>query len=119
MVEKKDRSAVIAALFLGNLTLIPGIGFLILAVWFLKDDKRKSALEKHHLLVAMYGTLAALFLLIVLPLIGILATKIHETMVMIMLIYFILMHAFIILFATYSLSKALNQDFIHPKYSHH
>ena len=115
--QDKDKSAVIAGLFLGNLTLIPGIGFLILVVWFLKNDDKKTDLEKHHLLVAMYGTLGALFLLVVLPLIGILAAQIHETMVMAMLIYFILMHALIILFATYALSKALNQDYLHPRFT--
>jgi len=115
--QDKDKSAVIAGLFLGNLTLIPGIGFLILVVWFLKNDDKKTDLERHHLLVAMYGTLGALFLLVVLPLIGILAAQIHETMVMAMLIYFILMHALIILFATYALSKALNQDYLHPRFT--
>ena len=114
---KKDKSAMIAGLFLGNLTIIPGIGFLILVVWFLKSDERKTDLERHHLLVSMYGTLAALFLLVVLPLIAILATQIHESMVMAMISYFILVHALIILFATYDLSKALNQDYLHPRFT--
>ncbi len=112
----KDKSAIIAGLFLGNLTLIPGIGFLILVVWFLKGDDNKTDLERHHLLVAMYGTLSALFLLVVLPLVAILATEIHESMVMAMISYFILTHALIILFATYALSKALNQDYLHKQF---
>lgn len=114
--KPRDNSPVIAGLFLANLTLLPVIAFLVLVVWFFRADEKKTALEQHHLLVAMYGTLAALFVLVIVPLLSILISSFHEAMVMLMVVYFILVHGLLILFATYAVARALNGDFILDKF---
>ena len=115
--SEKDNSPIITGLFLGNLTLIPAIGFIILVVWFFQSDQKKTALEQHYLLVAMYGTLASLFLLVIVPLLSILISGLHENMVMFMVVYFILVHGMMILFATYTVARSLNQDFLLDRFN--
>lgn len=115
--SEKDNSPIITGLFLGNLTLLPIIGFIILAIWFFKSDDKKTLLEQHYLLVSMYGTLASLFLLVIVPLLSILISGLHENMVMFMLVYFIFVHGMMILFATYSVARSLNQDFLFDRFN--
>lgn len=114
---EKDSSPVITGLFLGNLTLLPVIGFVILAIWFFQADEKKTPLEQHYLLVSMYGTLASLFLLVIVPLLSILVSGLHENMVMFMVVYFIFVHGMMILFATYSVARSLNQDFLFDRFN--
>ena len=105
---KADRATLIAGLFLANLTLLPGVAFLILIVWYLRSDEATAPLEAHYFLVGLYGNLAALFLLVVMPLAVILLSGFHESVIMFLIVYFILFHGLFILLATMAVARAIN-----------
>ncbi len=106
--QPRDNSMIIAGLFLANLTLFPGIAFLILLVWYLMSNERTTKLEAHYFLVGLYGNLAALLLLVVIPLAAILLSHFHESIIMFMIVYFISIHGGFILLATMAVARAIN-----------
>lgn len=96
------------SLFLVNLLLAPGIGFIALVGLWLWSRKRASPLAAAHLAQTLSGSLWAGFLLVILnALILMLGGYDGAYVWAIVITYFVVCHAMLVLCGAYGLAKAM------------
>ena len=116
--KKNNKHAIIfQSLYLANLLLLPGVFFIVLVYYFLKyrsskkDDNRKNVtlnnIEIIHLFRSIQLSVVAGILLVVIPLVVILVSAQQEATIMIALIYFVTLHATLVLIGMFNLSRAM------------
>lgn len=105
--SKDGRDAIVyQSLFLMNLLLIPGLSFLILLWLFTKKSKRLSW-QRIHLYRSVQLSVLAGFFIIAIPLIVLVTTNAFDASLMVMIIYFVTMHAAFVLLGMLNLSRAM------------
>lgn len=106
--QNKQRFAVICqSLYLTNLLLMPGLSFLLL-LWLFVKHKKQPGWQRIHLYRAVQCSLLAGIALVGLPLI-LLFFRPGESTWMILLLYFITMHAALVLMGILNLSRAMSK----------
>ena len=104
------RGLAVAAevLYLANLLLLPGIAFAVLAVVYLRHARRAPSLARCHLRQTLAASLWAGVLLVILSaaIIGLGGFSEPSTWVVVIL-YFTLCHAALVLIGTLGLARAL------------
>ena len=106
--QAKQRSAVIyQSLYLTNLLLVPGVSFLLL-LWLFVKYQQQPGWQRIHLYRAMQLSLLAGFALAVLPL-SILFFQPVESTWMVLVLYFVTMHAALVLIGMLNLSRAMSR----------
>ncbi|MBA6347600.1 MULTISPECIES: hypothetical protein [unclassified Colwellia] len=104
---KDGRDAIIyQSLFLMNLLLIPGLSFLIL-IWLFIKKKHQKGWQCIHLYRSIQLSILAGFFIIVIPLVVLLTTDAFEVSLMVMIIYFVTMHAAFVLLGMLNVSRAM------------
>ena len=105
--DKQKRVSVIAqSLYLVNLLLLPGIGFLVLAYYF-KQHYQKRGSARIHLYRAVQLSIMNGFLLAIVPLIYILLAANFSTALMLTLFYVVCMHTGFVMLGMLNLSRAM------------
>ena len=102
------------ALYLINLLLLPGLGFLLLLMLYFRHINSSHSLARCHLRQTLRASLWAGFLLIIINgmIIGILGYDAAQTWI-IVLIYFTLCHASFVLLGTLGLARAMAGKHFH------
>lgn len=114
-------SIVCQSLYLANLLLLPGVFFCVLLYFFyqyLKQEKNAKeanktwqlktfGIGKIHLYRSVQLSFLAGFMLVVLPFLVVLLSEKFEASVMVMLFYFITLHAAFVLIGMLNLSRAM------------
>ena len=96
------------SLFLANLLLIPGLGFLLLAALFFKYHRNTEPLALCHLEQTFYASLWGGVLLVVISLLILMLGGYQGAYTwMIVIIYFTICHSSLILIGMFGLSKAM------------
>jgi hypothetical protein len=96
------------SLYLANLLVIPGIGFIVLAVLFLRIDRHTPPLAVAHLSQTFFASLWAGILLVVVNLgIVLLGGYRGPSVWMVIIIYFTICHSTLILVGMLGLAKAM------------
>ncbi|TWX59524.1 hypothetical protein [Colwellia hornerae] len=104
---KDGRDAIIyQSLFLMNLLLIPGLSFLIL-IWLFIKKKPHKGWQGIHLYRSIQLSILAGFFIIIIPLVVLLTTDAFEVSLMVMIIYFVTMHAAFVLLGMLNVSRAM------------
>ncbi len=106
-----SRSAIIyQSLYLINLLLLPGFAFFALIwLWF---SKQKNAVtftrfERIHLIRAMQLSVAVGVFLLIIPMIIMVISPEFDASLMVMIIYFVTLHAGFVLIGMLNLSRAM------------
>lgn len=106
-IQNKQRLTVIYhGLYLANLLLLPGFSFCLLLYLFIKNTPCYGW-HKIHLYRAMQLSLLAGILLVVVPVIAILMSEQLQASIMIMLVYFITLHALFVLLGMLNIARAM------------
>lgn len=104
---RQHKLAIIAqSLYLANLLILPGLAFLILLNYFFKH-RSNFGIARIHLFRALQLCLLNGLLLAVLPLFYIYFSSSQSQAIMIMLFYFVCMHAAFVLIGMLNLSRAM------------
>lgn len=104
----REIAAAAEALYLANLMLIPGVGFLLLAILWLAQRKRAPELARSHLRQTMAGSLwAGALLAVVSGAIVVLGGFDVASTWVVVILYFVVCHASLILCGAIGLSRAL------------
>lgn len=111
MYTLMSRSAVAyQSLYLANLLLLPILSFIVL-ICFLKSNQSSevkiSRFSRIHLIRAMQLSVAVGIFLIVIPLIVLFASSQFNTSLMVLLVYFVTIHAGFVLIGMLNLSRAM------------
>jgi len=105
--SKNGNNAIIyQSLFLMNLLLIPGLSFLAL-MWLLFKRRNQKGWQRIHLYRSVQLSILAGFFIIIIPLIVLVTTNAFEASLMVMIIYFVTMHAAFVLLGMLNLSRAM------------
>jgi len=105
--RKDGRDAIIyQSLFLMNLLLIPGLSFLLL-IWLFLKNKDQRGWQRIHLYRSVQLSVLAGFFIIIIPLIVLFATNAFEASLMVMIVYFVTMHAAFVLLGMLNISRAM------------
>lgn len=105
--SKNGNNAIIyQSLYLMNLLLIPGLSFLALT-WLLFKRKNQKGWQRIHLYRSVQLSVLAGFFIIIIPLIVLVTTNAFEASLMVMIIYFVTMHAAFVLLGMLNLSRAM------------
>jgi hypothetical protein len=105
--SKNGNNAIIyQSLFLMNLLLIPGLSFLAL-IWLLFKRRNQKGWQRIHLYRSVQLSILAGFFIIIIPLIILVTTNAFEASLMVMIIYFVTMHAAFVLLGMLNLSRAM------------
>ncbi|WP_281557709.1 hypothetical protein [Thalassomonas sp. RHCl1] len=101
------RLAIISqSLYLANLLLLPGICFLVL-VWFFLRFKHQRNWARIHLYRSLQLSLLAGALLVIVPLIYMMFSASMQLSLMMVILYFVTMHAALVLLGMLNLSRAM------------
>jgi hypothetical protein len=105
--RKDGRGAIVyQSLFLMNLLLIPGLSFLLL-IWFFLKNKDQRGWQRIHLYRSVQLSVFAGFFIIIIPLIVLFTTNAFEASLMVMIVYFVTMHAAFVLLGMLNISRAM------------
>ena len=102
-----SRSAIIyQSYYLANLLLVPVLAFLVLLyiLWFTKPQSRFTRI---HLIRAVQVSALAGLLLVIIPLLIIYFSPQFEASVMVMIFYFVTLHAGFVLIGMLNLARAM------------
>jgi hypothetical protein len=106
-LKTSARSAIIyQSLYLANLLLIPVFSFLVL-LYFLRFGKPQSRFSKIHLIRAVQISALAGLLLIIIPLLIVFFSSQFNTSLMVIIFYFVTLHAGFVLIGMLNLSRAM------------
>jgi hypothetical protein len=106
---KGGRDAMIyQSLFLMNLLLIPGLSFLIL-IWLFVKRKHQIGWQCIHLYRSLQLSVMAGFFIIIIPLVILITTNAFEASLMVMIIYFVILHAVFVLLGMLNISRAMTK----------
>jgi hypothetical protein len=94
------------SLYLANLLLLPGISFLVL-LWFFYQLNNQSPFAKIHLYRAVQLSILAGLFIVIIPIAIIFLSPQFEASLMIMLLYFVTLHAGFVLIGMLNLSRAM------------
>lgn len=104
---KSGRDAIVyQSLFLMNLLVIPGLSFLLLIWLFVKKNHQKGW-QRIHLYRSVQLSVLAGFFIVIVPLIVLVTTNAFEASLMVMIIYFVTMHAAFVLLGMLNISRAM------------
>lgn len=109
MSESKSSlhsATVYQSLYLMNLLLLPGFSFFAL-LWFFNKNKQTIGWQRIHLYRAIQLSVIAGVLLVLVPLIVIYGGSEFEASVMVMLVYFVTIHALLVLLGMFNISRAM------------
>jgi len=105
--SKNGRDAIIyQSLYLMNLLLIPGASFLLL-LWFFAKKNKQLGWQRIHLYRSVQLSALAGFFILIIPLVVLVTTDAFEASLMVMIIYFVTMHAAFVLLGMLNLSRAM------------
>jgi len=106
--SSKDNSDAIVyqSLFLMNLLLIPGLAFVLL-IWLFTKKSKQLGWQRIHLYRSVQLSVLAGFFILVIPLVVLVTTNAFEASLMVMIIYFVTMHAAFVLLGMLNLSRAM------------
>jgi len=102
------------SLYLANLLLLPGFAFLTL-IWFLVDELKAtnkvsiSRYSRVHLIRTVQLSLVAGLALVIIPLFFMLVTSQFNTSLMLIIVYFVTLHALFVLIGILNLSRAMTK----------
>lgn len=106
--KKGNRVAIIAqSLYLANLLLLPGLSFIALIVYFYRE-KLSLAIARIHLYRSLQLSVLAGFLIIVVPALVIILSPQFDASLMVMLLYFVTIHAALVLVGMLNLARAMS-----------
>ena len=104
---KGGRDAIVyQSLFLMNILLLPGISFLLL-VWLFVKRKHLKGWQCIHLYRSVQLSVLAGFFIVIIPLVILITTNAFEASLMVMIVYFVIMHAAFVLFGMLNVSRAM------------
>jgi len=106
MLDKKNNAIIYQSLYLANLLLIPGVCFAILFWMFIKN-KQQYGWQRIHLYRAVQLSAIAGVLLVALPLGVVYGSNEFEASVMVMLVYFVTMHALLVMLGMFNVARAM------------
>lgn len=98
------------SLYLANLLLLPGVSFLILIWLLISDNKSNNPLSRWnriHLIRAIQLSVVAGIFLIIIPSLFVLASQNIDTSLMVLIVYFVTIHAGFVLVGMFNLSRAM------------
>ena len=101
-----SSAIVYQSLYLANLLLLPGIAFFIL-IWLLCFGEKQRHWTKIHLIRAIQISVIALVFIVIIPLIIIWFSPEFEASLMVMIFYFVTLHAGFVLIGMLNLSRAM------------
>jgi hypothetical protein len=102
------------ALYLLNLLVIPGLGFLLLCWLYWRNHDTAPPLARHHLRLTLIASLAAgVLLVLVNGLIILLGGYQAGSTWVIVVLYFTIIHSSLVLLGAYGLIKAMNGQILH------
>jgi len=105
--SKDSRDAIVyQSLFLMNLLLIPGLSFILL-IWLFTKKSKQLSWQRIHLYRSVQLSVLAGFFILVIPLVVLVTTNAFEASLMVMIIYFVTMHAAFVLLGMLNLSRAM------------
>ena len=105
--EQHQRSAVIyQSLYLMNLLLIPGIAFVIL-LWLFKQKHQQIGWQRIHLFRSVQLSFLAGFFIIIIPLVVIFSAKQFEASILVMVVYFVSIHAAFVMLGMLNIARAM------------
>ena len=105
-IPAKRLAIISQSLYLANLLLLPGICFLIL-LWFFIRQKNQNNWGRIHLYRALQISAIGGIALAVIPLAFIFLSHNASSSLMLMLLYFVTMHAAFVLIGMLNLSRAM------------
>jgi len=107
--ELHQRSAIIyQSLYLINLLLLPGIAFVVL-LWLFKKQHKQFGWQKIHLFRSVQLSFLAGFFMIIMPLFIIYFAKQFEAAILIVVVYFISVHAFFVMLGMLNIARAMSR----------
>ncbi len=105
--RKNQNSAILyQSLYLMNLLLIPGLAFLALLYLFYRDNDRQGW-QRIHLYRALQISILVGVFLIVIPLLVLVFTNQFQTSLMLILVYFVTLHAAFVLIGMLNIARAM------------
>ena len=104
--ERKRRAITYQGLYLCNLLLLPGFSFIAL-IWLLLKQHAKNGIAKVHLFRACQLSVAAGIFIVVIPAIVILVSSQLDTSIMVMLVYFVSIHAAFVMIGMFNIARAM------------
>lgn len=104
--NKKNNAIIYQSLYLANLLLLPGISFFYL-LWLFKRNHTILDWQRIHLYRAVQLSVIAGVLLVLVPLLVILLGNEIEALVMVMLVYFVTIHALLVLLGMFNVARAM------------
>jgi len=106
-ISQKKLSTIAQSLYVANLLILPGFAFLFLLIYFIKF-KSRFGLARIHLYRSLQLCVLNGMVLVVIPLVYIFFLPgINEAAIMIMIFYFVCMHAVFVLLGMLNLSRAM------------
>ncbi|MEW6990032.1 hypothetical protein AADZ91_05015 [Colwelliaceae bacterium 6441] len=99
-------ATVYQSLYLMNLLLLPGLSFLAL-LWLFYKTKQDKGWQRIHLYRAIQLSFIAGVLLVLVPFIVVYGGSEFEASVMVMLVYFVTIHALLVLLGMLNISRAM------------
>lgn len=106
--KQRNRAILFQSLYLTNLLLLPGLSFIYL-LWLLKTNNVEQGWQRIHLYRAIQLSIVAGVLLVLVPVVVIYGMEQIQTSVMLMLVYFVTIHALLILVGMLNLSRSMAQ----------
>lgn len=104
--QRKNNAIVYQSLYLANLLLLPGLSFLLL-LWLFVQRKQQLGWQRIHLYRATQLSLLAGVLLVLVPLIVVYGSNEFQASVMVMLVYFVTIHALLVLLGMLNIARAM------------
>jgi len=106
-IPQKKLSTIAQSLYVANLLILPGFAFLFLLVYFIKY-KSRFGLARIHLYRSMQLCVINGLVLAVIPFVYVFVlSKSNAASIMIMIFYFVCMHAVFVLLGMLNLSRAM------------
>ncbi|WP_206485831.1 hypothetical protein [Thalassotalea sp. G2M2-11] len=102
----KNYAIIYQSLYLANLLLLPGFCFLGL-LWLFFKHKDNKGWQRIHLYRALQLAIIAGVLLVLIPLIVVYGSDAFEASIMVMLVYFVTIHALLVLLGMFNVSRAM------------
>jgi hypothetical protein len=102
----KQSAVTYQSLYLMNLLLIPGLSFVVL-LWLFVKNKQQQGWQRIHLYRSIQLSVFAGVFIIVIPVLVLLFATEFEASVMVMLLYFVSLHAAFVLIGMLNLSRAM------------
>lgn len=106
-LKKEGRDAIVyQSLFLINLLLIPGLSFLLL-IWLFVKRKHQKGWHRIHLYRSVQLSVLSGFFIVIIPFVILVTTNAFEASLMVMIIYFVTLHAAFVLLGILNVSRAM------------